>query len=184
MVIINKRHSLESAKKYINNTPLFTGCIGVTIHHTGQPSLADRPDGLLNQHVLNIKDYYETKVDGAPWKSGPHFFIDDAKESPIIAFSPISSRGTHARGFNGNYIGIEMLGNYDVESPKSSRGIRIFNTTAALAALICRRIGVAPSFEDGSLTFHRHSAINPSGKTCPGTKVKESDFLKEVMKTY
>jgi hypothetical protein len=167
----------------VNSLSLFNGCIGVTIHHTGQPSLANRPDGLLPQHIANIKDYYETKVDGAPWQAGPHFFVDDLA-SPVIAFSPLSKRGVHARGFNQHYVGIEMLGNYDIESPTHHRALKIINSTAQLTAIILKRIGVRPSFEEKSLTFHRHSHINPSGKTCPGTKIKEADFLKLVLANY
>jgi hypothetical protein len=139
----------------------------VTIHHTGSPDLAARPKGFTIQHMRNIQSYYEGE---RKWFRGPHLFTD---EDQIFGMSPLTARGTHAETFNTTSIGIEMLGNYDIDSPFEGRGREVLLRTAATTAAILIKLGL-PANE---LTIHFHRDDPKTSKTCPGTKIEKAPFI-------
>lgn len=136
----------------------------IVIHHCAEPSLAQRPHGFINQHMLNLQDFYE----GKGWSAGPHLFTDDDQ---IWTFSPMTARGVHAVSFNATGIGIEMLGDYDTEDPKSGRGQQVLQTTAAATKAIMARLGLDKS----CIRFHRDDP--KTNKACPGKKITKEWFL-------
>jgi N-acetylmuramoyl-L-alanine amidase CwlA len=140
----------------------------VVIHHTASPSLDGeedgRPNGLTAQHIQNLKSYYES----LGWSSGPHFFVDDHQ---IWAFTPVNERGTHAKAFNKNGIGIEMLGDYDSEDPWSGRGLKVLENTRALVKQLVSQYDLTAN----DIRFHRDDP--QTSKTCPGTKINKQQFL-------
>ncbi len=138
---------------------------GVTIHHCSAPSLAQRPDGFAQRHMDNLEYYYGFRLG---WSAGPHLFIDDHK---IWVFSPLTAKGVHATSFNRSDIGIEMLGNFDVEDPWSGRGLAVLELTCKAVCLIQARLHLAP----GRVRFHRDDP--KTTKTCPGRKVDKTRFL-------
>lgn len=142
----------------------------VTLHHTGAPSLATRPDGLTDQHLQNLLTYYQDQLG---WNGAPHLFIDD-REDGIIVFQRLDKRGVHAVSFNRNSWGVEMLGEYDSEEIDSGRGAKVRNNAIRAIALMNRRIGASPQ----SLKFHRDDP--QTNKTCPGLKVQKADIVTRV----
>lgn len=131
------------------------------LHHTAAPSLAQRPNGLTNQHLVNLLEYYQDELG---WSGAPHLFIDDRPDG-IIVFQRLDKRGVHAKSFNAAGWGIEMLGDYDTEDPKSGRGANVLKNTAhALAALL----GINSNGVD-AIKFHREDPL--TDKTCPGRLV-------------
>lgn len=142
---------------------------GVTLHHMAEPSLAQRPLGILPEHGRNLRDYYV----GLGWKSGPHLFVD---EDQVWLFSPLTSRGVHAVSFNGGRIGIEMLGDYDNEDPWTGRGLRVVTMAARAIAALCQRFGWVP--DGGTVSFHRDDP--KTTKTCPGRRILKDLFLTKV----
>lgn len=136
----------------------------IVIHHCAEPSLAQRPHGFLDQHMLNLRDYY----DGKGWGAGPHLFTDDDQ---IWTFSPLTARGVHAVSFNATGIGIEMLGDYDTEDPWSGRGLAVLQTTAAAVKALMQRLGL----NERAIRFHRDDP--KTSKTCPGKKITKDAFL-------
>jgi len=147
---------------------------GVTIHHTAEPSLAQRPKGFTIQHMRNIQYGYEHE---RGWDRGPHLFTD---EDQIFGLSPLSEKGIHAVAFNSKFIGIEALGNYDSETPKSGRGYQVMDTTAMATAVILAHLKLQPGPD--TVKFHRD---DPStSKTCPGNLVEYEWFLFKVRKHY
>jgi hypothetical protein len=128
----------------------------VTIHHTASPSLAQRPDGFLPQHMLNLRSWYQS----LGWNRGPHIFVDDKR---IWVFSPLTAKGIHAVSFNSTAFGIEILGDYDTEDPKSGRGLAACTLAAEAAEALRIRFGTT------KLNFHRDDP--KSSKTCPGRKI-------------
>ena len=42
----------------------------------------------------------------------------------------MTAHGVHAVSFNSTGVGIEMLGNYDIEDPRTGRGLQVLTTTA------------------------------------------------------
>lgn len=139
----------------------------VTIHHTAAPSLAQRPDGLTAQHIRNIQSYYQKTLG---WSRGPHFFID---EDQVWGMTPPTVKGIHAKSFNESSIGIEVLGNYDSESPVSGRGSLCWDTAASATLVLLNWLGIAPNAR--TVLFHRDDP--KTSKSCPGNKVTKDFFL-------
>jgi len=131
----------------------------VVLHHTQIPDLAMRPRGLTIQHIITIADWYHRPPDqgGLGWSSGPHFFLD---EEQIFGMCDVRRRGVHARSFNASALGIEVLGNYDVEDPAAGRGLRCWRNAAALAGVLLGWLGRAPSPE--TVLFHRDDPCRQS----------------------
>lgn len=171
---VGLRMSISELKKYLEGLefkdfkPKFT-----VIHHTAAPNLSQRPVGFTDQHLLNLKYYYETVMD---WNGAPHFFVDD---KGIIVFQALNKPGVHAKSFNSNSWGIEMLGNYDtLVDMKNPRGIKIFDTTQELAGFLCNFLKVQPE----TLKFHRDDPL--TNKTCPGKLVDKNKFVAAVRKQF
>jgi hypothetical protein len=138
---------------------------GITIHHAAAPSLAQRPRGFETQHMHNLRSYYR----GLGWSRGPHLFVDDHR---IWVFSPLTARSIHAVSFNSTHLSIEMLGNYDVEDPKSGRGAAVIDLTARATVAMQRR------FKIPTVNFHRDDP--KTDKSCPGTKITKQ-WLEEQL---
>lgn len=143
--------------------------VGVTVHHTAAPSLAQRPNGFETQHMRNLRSYYQS----LGWDRGPHLFVDDHR---IWVFSPLTARGIHAVSFNGTRFGIEMLGDYDSEDPKLGRGAAVTALGAAAACELVSRFDLT-----SPTNFHRDDP--KTSKTCPGKKIEKAWFL-ELMSDY
>lgn len=141
---------------------------GVTIHHTGSPTLAQRPSGWTVQHMRNLRHFYQNELG---WSSGPHLFTDDDQ---VFGLSPVSARGVHAKSFNATHIGIEALGNYDTEAHDSGRGQLVWNTTAQIVAILLEEL----DWDEDNINFHRDDP--KTSKTCPGRKVSRDWFLNRV----
>ena len=142
---------------------------GITMHHTGAPSLATRPRGLTSQHIENIAGYYAKELS---WKSGPHLFID---EDQIFGMTPLHERGVHARSFNGTHLGIEVLGEYDSEIPTEGRGLQCWMTAAVAVAELLQWLDL----ETTAINYHRDDP--KTSKTCAGSRVKAEWFRQLVL---
>jgi hypothetical protein len=141
----------------------------VCLHHCAAPSLAQRPKGFTAQHLENLKSFYQ----GLGWSKGPHFFTD---EDQIWGMTPPTIKGIHSVGWNSTAIGIEALGNYDVEDPKSGRGLEVWKTTAKTTAELLRWLSL-PANKD-TVTLHRLD--KRTSKSCPGNKVSH-DWIVEMV---
>jgi hypothetical protein len=159
--IVGKAFTPDEFDEYVRKLTLGSfKPVGVTIHHCGAPSLAQRPNDFQAQHMLNLQSYYR---DEKHWSAGPHLFIDRQK---IWVFTPLTERGIHAVSFNGTHWGIEMLGDYDVETPNP----RVLSNTYRAASALLKKIGRTES----SANFHRDDP--KTSKTCPGTKIDKATF--------
>lgn len=141
---------------------------GVTVHHTAVPDMRQRPRGFKVQHMHNLAHFYGEELG---WSAGPHLFVD---EDQIFGLSPLSAPGTHARSFNRTHIGIEVLGNYDIENPVAGRGLSCWRTAAAAVAALLDGLHLSES----SVNFHRDDP--KTSKTCPGKLVTKPWFLRLV----
>lgn len=165
MKIVNKPFTLPELPAYLATLqksswkPKY-----IVIHHTAAPSLRQRPHGFTSQHMLNIQDFYE----GKGWSAGPHIFTD---EDQAWMFTPLTQRGVHAVSFNSNSIGIEMLGDYDVEDPWTGRGLATLQNTAAVVKLLMKKYGLTKN----DIRFHRDDP--KTNKSCPGKKISKDKFL-------
>ena len=166
--LVGTQWNLSGFKQYLANTNL-KWADSVTIHHTGYPNLAMRKGGLLIQHIKNIRDYYR----GKGWSAGPHLFIDDFD---INGMSPLNDRGVHARSFNSHSIGIEVLGDYDIEDHLSGRGFNCWELTARTVAAIFAEMGLDANSK--TILFHRDDP--KTRKTCPGKNIQKKWFVDKV----
>lgn len=142
-------------------------CNAVTLHHTAAPSLAQRPAGLTAQHLRNIEHFYRVTKG---WSSAPHLFVDDDQLWGMCSFR---KKGVHAVSFNGRAIGIEVLGDYDTESPKSGRGLDCWRNAAAATVVLLDWLGLKASPK--TVLFHRDDP--ETDKSCPGKKVTKDWVL-------
>ncbi len=147
----------------------------VCLHHCAAPSLAQRPQGFKAQHLENLRSFYQS----LGWNRGPHFFTD---EDQIWGMTPPTVKGIHSVGWNSTAIGIEALGNYDIEDPKSGRGLQVWETTAKTTAELLKWLSL-PANKD-TVTLHRLDGR--TSKSCPGNKVSHDwiiDMVNEQLKS-
>jgi len=168
---VGQRFDLAEFKEYLE-TIQFSGFQPqfVTLHHTGAPSLAQRPTGFSEQHLKNLLHYYQNQLG---WSGAPHLFVDDRAEG-IIVFQRLDQVGVHAKSFNSKSWGVEMLGNYDVENFHAGRGAKVRDCAMEAVAAMCRRLGVAAE----TIRFHRDYPLTK--KSCPGKKVSKPDVVARV----
>lgn len=163
--------TVESLREYLGEISKPSWCDSVTLHHTAAPSLAQRPNGFTAQHIKNIEHFYRVTKG---WSSGPHLFVD---EDQLWGMCDFRRKGVHAESFNGRSIGIEVLGDYDVEAPGSGRGLACWRMAAAATQVILAWLGKKPG--DKTVFFHRDDPL--TSKSCPGTKVKK-DWVMSLLK--
>jgi hypothetical protein len=164
---VGKKWKPAELREYLATLQKPVWCRSITFHHTGAPSLAQRPQGFKDNHMQNLHHYYAVTK---KWKAGPHLFIDDDE---VFGMSDLRSQGTHAKSFNKSSIGIEVLGNYDVESPTSGRGLSCWHTAASAGHALLGWLGL----EANAMTVHFHRDDPKTTKTCPGKKVEKQWVL-------
>jgi N-acetylmuramoyl-L-alanine amidase CwlA len=140
----------------------------ITLHNTASPSLAQRPNGLTKQHILNLETFYRDKQG---WSAGPHLFIDDKQ---IWVFTPLTVSGVHSPCFNKIALGFEMLGDYQSESFTKGRGLKVQRNAVAAVATLSAVLGLDPD----TLKLHKEDVC--THHDCPGKNVVKADFVQEV----
>lgn len=169
--IIGRRFTPEEFAFYLQNPgeSFQWNPTGITAHHTAFPDLSMRPNGFIEQHMLNLRSYYK----GMGWRSGPQIFTDD---NGIWVLTPVTRRGVHARSFNAARIGVEMLGNFDSKAEyESERGQKSIQFGKIAIALMMKHLGI----DAGRLNFHRHDPT--TSKTCPGKLIEFDRFEDDVI---
>lgn len=156
---------------------------GVTAHHTGSPTLGQRPDGFNTQHMHNLRSWYRNgqrdargRLIKSAWRSGPHVFTDD---HGIWVHTPLTLRGVHAVTFNSTRFGVEMLGDYDwTDDPESPQGMASIRNGQWAIAILMKAFGIST----GRLNFHRDCP--QTTKTCPGRKINFPDYEAAVIELH
>lgn len=140
----------------------------VVLHNTGAPTLAQRPQGFLPQHMVNLAEYYA----GLGWHAGPHFFVD---QNGIWAFSRPDRPGVHSPSWNAVSWGVEMLGDYDHDDFASGPGAAVAqNAVYLLAALHARA-----RLDSHTLRLHKWDP-RTTHKDCPGRAVNSDAVIERV----
>lgn len=172
--IVGRQFSRAEFLSYVQaQTKLSWEPIGVTIHGTSAPSLSQRPDGFVTQHMHYLRDYYLS----LGWSRGPHLFVDDLG---IWVFNPLTLRGTHSPSYNNTRFGVEMLGDYDKsDDPTSGRGRKVIENAQYAAAVLLKYFKLGSQY----LNFHRHDALT-THRTCPGGKIDFPRFESEMIAIY
>lgn len=130
---------------------------GITLHHTESPTRAQWR-GLTT--MQNLEPFYR----GKGWTAAPHLFLAALTPGPftdgIWAGTPLAVPGVHAGVCNPDHIGIEIVGDYDVEPWPLAVSELVYGVTIALM----RWGGIAPA----NVLGHRECLPN---KTCPGKAI-------------
>jgi hypothetical protein len=168
---LNKVWTDTSLEVYLSKIQAPEWAKKICIHHTASPSLSQRPNGFTMQHIENIKDFYEKDL---KWNRGPHLFVD---EDQLFGMTPFTEKGIHAPSFNSNALGIEVLGNYDSEDPKSGRGLQCWQNAAKSIEVLAKWLKI--SINSDTIVFHRECAVTQrtTKKSCPGTKITKDWLL-------
>jgi N-acetylmuramoyl-L-alanine amidase CwlA len=167
--IVDKSFTLLQFDQYCNGLqwaawrPSF-----IVLHNTGNPSLAQRPNGFTSQHMKNFVSYYR---DTMGWNAGPHLFIDDKQ---IWAFTPLTESGVHSPSWNKLALGVEMLGNYDKDAFDTGRGLKVQRNAVAAMATLCSVLGLDPQ----TIKLHREDLR--TNHACPGKNVKKLKVIQQV----
>ena len=140
----------------------------IVLHNTGEPCLAQRPNGFTQQHMQNLETYYRDQL---RWSAGPHLFIDDKQ---IWVFTPLTVPGVHSPSWNKLSIGIEMLGDFESESFSSGRGLAVCANAVAAMATICKVLKIDPA------TTRLHKEDPLTTHSCPGKNVSREAIIKAV----
>ena len=154
------------------------GPSGIAVHNTANPSLHPlKGHGSWYgssitpaQRVQNLAAYYS----GLGWRSGPHMFID---ADGIWLFTPLNKPGTHSPSWNGTRIGIEMVGDYDIEPFDSGDGKKVRDNTVASLAALCAKLRLEPNGTNIKL----HKEDPRTTHDCPGKNVRKDDLLRRVV---
>lgn len=148
----------------------------IVVHNTGNPSLNPlaghgswhgakaSPQTRVNNGLVN---YYK----GLGWSSGPHAFVAD---DLIWPFTPFNTPGTHSPSWNGTTIGIEMVGDYAIESFTSGGGAKVRDNTVALLGILHAKLGLNPD------TIKLHKEDKRTTHDCPGKNVNKVDLIQRV----
>ena len=168
---IDGRHvNRAELQAIIDKLPPTTWASGMVLHNTAAPSLAQRPQGLTDQHMENLLKYFR---DDRGWSSGPHAFIDD-QASPYHLFTRFTDKGTHSPSWNGTKIGIEMLGDFSREDDDSGRGLKVKLATVALFGMLHTKYGWDPQ----SIKLHKEDPRTTHD--CPGKDIDKAEFISLV----
>ena len=139
---------------------------GITIHHSYIPTRAQWRGRATMQ---GTRQYYINKG----WPAGPHLFLAQLSPDPshdgIWAGTPLAYRGTHAGHCNEDHIGIEVVGNYDVEPWPLPVSSLVYGVVLALM----KWGHIPPERVQG----HRECLSN---KSCPGAKIDMNQVRAEL----
>lgn len=145
--------------------------IGITLHNTAAPTLAQWAESGLNHaaRIRNLQSYYER----LGWSGGPHWFIS---REWFNEFSNPLRRGVHSPGFNAGYLGIEMVGDFSREPFSTGDGAKVRDNSVHLMALLCNKFGFDP-VKDIKL----HKEDPRTDHDCPGKLVNKADVIARVV---
>ena len=139
---------------------------GITIHHSLVPTRAMWHGRATME---GTKQFYINKG----WSAGPHLFLaaltPDKLNDGIWAGTPLAVTGIHAGGCNVDHVGIEVVGNYDIEPWPCEVSELVYTTVIALM----RWASIAPAHVQG----HRECLNN---KSCPGRQIDMDQVRAEL----
>lgn len=142
---------------------------GMTLHNTAAPTLVQYFSSPPVQRMENLKAYYM----GLGWSAGPHAFVDG---NDIWVFTDFNVRGVHSPSWNGTRLGVEMVGDYNVEDDDSGQGLKVKMMTARLFAICHGLFGWEPSAT--SIKLHKEDPA--TDHDCPGKHIDKSEFIRLV----
>src|SRR5882757_7730885 len=153
----------------------------IVLHNTSEPTIKlwqSWSNATRQQYIYNVQHMYE--VDDR-WHGGPHFFVPPDPDICAYGFNDPMSAGTHASCFNNNSIGIEMVGEFNVEAFDSGPGALVGSNAIYLMALLHKQASLVPEpYVYGKSGLHFHIECRADNHDCPGKLVHKADIVARV----
>lgn len=174
--IDGKGYTLEALKTHLDGLKIFPGAKFCEVHSTGAPSLVQwyhtahwAPDRRIHESLVS---YYR---DQKKWHAGPHLFVD---QDFIWGFTPMTSAGVHSPSWNDRAIGMEIVGNMDVEQFRLPQR----QLVVGALGLLHKKMGWDPAkYIRGVSGLHFHKEDPKTDHhNCPGKNVIKPQLLKDV----
>ncbi len=145
----------------------------VVLHNTAEPNVAQWTHFGLGKtagarRVQNLNHYYQSDEG---WHSGPHIFV--APDLIWIACD-LAADGVHASCYNSLSIGVEMVGDYSIESFNEGEGAQVRDNAVACLAALHKALKIDPE------TLHFHKECLRDHHECPGKNVDKADMIARV----
>ena len=141
----------------------------VVLHNTANPTIAEWHGASGADRMKNLASYYR---DHLGWHAGPHLFVAD---DLIWVFTPLTVPGINTPSWNDVSWGVEMVGNYQIESFTAGKGVKVRDNAVYAVAVLSKRIGL----DSHSMKLH-HEDPKTTHKGCPGVNVHKADFIARV----
>lgn len=152
----------------------------IVLHNTSVPTIKQWlawDAAKRQQYIKNMEPYYA----GMGWRGGPHFFVPPQADIAAFGFNDLATCGTHASCFNSDSIGIEMVGEFNVEPFDSGPGAMVRDNAVFLLACLHKKLGLTPEpYVYGSRGLHFHIECKADNHDCPGKFVHKSDVVAMV----
>jgi len=166
--------SIEEFRSYLRGLDYANGWrpSGIVQHNTASPTLEQWWTGSTppEQRMENMISYYR---DDQGWSAGPHAFVDG---KDIWVLTDFNVSGVHSPSWNGSRLGIEMVGDYDIESDEEGMGAKVLQLTTALFGECCMFFGWEPNGD----IIKQHKEDPQTDHDCPGANVVKQEFLNDV----
>lgn len=171
--IVGKVFNSAQARAYIQPLPIILRPDFVVVHNTWSPTLkvyrTFRVHTSFEQWLQNLASYYRNPAKGkGAWPSGPHWFV---APDGVGAFTPMTVAGTHAPSWNQRSIGVETVGNFDVEPFEDPTKENLIDLLAA--------IHLHFQLPASTMRFHKEDP-KTTHKDCPGKNVVKADLVAAV----
>ena len=169
-----KPYTREELLAHVTALPPIHWARFITLHNTGSPTLEQWEAGGTTpaQRIKNLQHYYEVNEH---WHAGPHLFID---REHIWGFTDLTVSGVHASCFNGGAIGIEMVGDYSVETFDP----HVCDNAVFAMGGIHRKLGIRPDgLVYGKSGLHLHKDCRRDHHDCPDKHVDRADMVERVL---
>lgn len=163
-----KGRTVAEEQTFVDQLSKTTWASGMTLHNTAAPNLGQWTPANRAQRILNLERYFR---DEKGWPSAPHAFVD---YDFIWNFTPFTSKGTHSPSWNGTRLGIEMVGDFDVDDDDSGLGFKIKMNTVALFGMLHSHYGWNPE------TIKLHKEDPRTDHDCPGKDIDKDEFIRLV----
>jgi len=137
----------------------------VVLHNTAAPKLSQWHSVSGEQRMKNLEDFYQNTQ---KWSAGPHLFVAD---DLIWVFTPLTTSGVHSPSWNTVAWGVEMVGDYSVESFDTYVRDNAVSSLATLHALL----GLDPA------TLRLHKEDPNTRHDCPGKNVDKGDMIHRIV---
>ena len=177
--------TVDEFREYIKVVPLPRGLPTATCaHHTWKPTTADwqgraTMEGIRRYHMgtrgwSDIGANFYVGPDRLVWTARPLTASNWAHALVSLPWSEVHAMarafaGWDEQALNRRAVGVEIIGNYDLEDPRESPAME---TAFEVFAAMHEQWGIPLD----NLFFHRMVA----DKTCPGSRVGHNWFVQEV----